>query len=119
MGYHENIRGFEHYVVDGTLGLKGNAAIRIHAVSSNWSLPFIPYKNYQELPVNIYWEIYSDAGYVGYNHSNKSNQLVNTFIYSGGVGLNTLFYNDRIVRLEYSLNSLIEHGFFVHFKKAI
>ena len=119
LGYHENIRGFEHYVVDGTLGLKGNAAIRIHAVSSNWSLPFIPYKNYQELPVNIYWEIYSDAGYVGYNHSNKSNQLVNTFIYSGGVGLNTLFYNDRIVRLEYSLNSLIEHGFFVHFKKAI
>jgi hypothetical protein len=119
LGYQESIRGFEHYVVDGTSGLKGNAAIRFNAANSNLSLPFIPFKNYQELPVNIYWEIYSDAGYVNYQYSNESNQLVNAFLYSGGVGLNTLFYNDRILRLEYSLNSLKEHGFFVHFKKAI
>ena len=119
LGYQESIRGFEHYVIDGTSGLKANAAIRIHTLNSNLSLPFIPFKNYQELPLNMYWEIYSDAGYVNYNYSNETNQLVNAFLYSAGLGLNTLFYNDRILRLEYSLNSLKEHGFFVHFKKAI
>ena len=119
LGYQESIRGFEHYVIDGTSGVKGNAAIRIHKLNSNLSLPFIPFKNYQELPINMYWEIYSDAGYVNYNYSNETNQLVNTFLYSAGLGLNTLFYNDRILRLEYSLNSLKEHGLFVHFKKAI
>lgn len=119
LGYQESIRGFEHYVVDGTSGLKGNAAIRFHTLKSNLSLPFIPFKNYQELPLNMYLEIYSDAGYVDYNFSNETNQLVNAFLYSGGLGLNTLFYNDRILRLEYSLNSLKEHGFFVHFIKAI
>lgn len=119
LGYQESLRGFEHYVIDGTSGLKGNAAIRIHTLNSNLSLPFIPLKNYQELPLNMYWEIYSDAGYVNYNYSNETNQLVNAFLYSAGLGLNTLFYNDRILRLEYSLNSLKERGFFVHFKKAI
>jgi hypothetical protein len=33
--------------------------------------------------------------------------------------LNALIYNDRVLRLEYSINSLQEDGFFVHFKKAI
>ena len=119
LGYQESIRGFEHYVVDGRSGIKGNAAIRFHALKSYLSLPFIPFKNYQELPLNIYLEVYSDAGYVDYNFPNKTNQLVNAFLYSGGLGLNTLFYNDRILRLEFSLNSLKEHGFFVHFIKAI
>jgi hypothetical protein len=40
-------------------------------------------------------------------------------LFSMGLGVSTIFYNDRILRIEYSLNSLREGGFFVHFKKAI
>ena len=119
LGYDEIIRGFEHYVVDGTAGWKANAAIRFHGVNKHIKLPFVPFKNYQTLPVNIYWELYTDAGYVQYANPDPSNRLVNRFLYAGGIGLNTLFYNDRMVRFEYSLNSLQEHGFFVHFNKAI
>ncbi|MDA8885976.1 BamA/TamA family outer membrane protein [Bacteroidia bacterium] len=120
LGYDEIVRGFEHYVIDGHLGFKGNAAVRYHLLDkSNLRLNFIPIKNYQMLPTNIYLELFSDGGYTESSNINISNQLPGKLLYSGGLGINTLFYNDRLLRLEYSLNSLKEGGFFVHFQKAI
>ena len=79
----------------------------------------IPFENYKVLPLNIYAEAYVDVGQAGYETNDPSNQLNGEFLYAGGLGLNVLLYNDRLLRLEYSLNSLQEGGFFVHFKKAI
>jgi outer membrane protein assembly factor BamA len=119
-GYDEIIRGYENYVIDGNLGWKYNAAIRYHLLDkSEMKLKFIPIKNYKVLPFNIYVEAYTDGGSVYYSNLDSSNMLVNKYLYSGGLGLNMLFYNDRLLRLEYSLNSMQEGGFFVHFKKAI
>jgi outer membrane protein assembly factor BamA len=119
-GYDEIIRGFENYVVDGNAAFKYNVSAKYHLLDkSNMKLNFIPIKNYKILPVNVYAEVFSDGGRVNYQTPDFSNELVNTFLYSGGLGLNALFYNDRLLRLEYSLNSLKEGGFFVHFKKAI
>jgi outer membrane protein assembly factor BamA len=119
LGYREVVRGYEHYVVDGTLGWKTNAALRYHLLNTELILTSIPIDNYQKLPVNIYAEGYIDGGYATSNQYHHSNHLNQQPIYSVGVGLNTLFYNDRLLRLEYSLNSLGEGGLFVHFKKAI
>ena len=47
------------------------------------------------------------------------NTFQNNLQYSTGISLQTLFYNDRVIRFEYSLNALKESGFYVHFKKAI
>ena len=117
-GYDEIIRGYEHYVVDGSSGWKGNASLRYHVLKKEISISYVP-ENYTILPLNIYAELYADGGYVNYASPHSSNLLVNRFIYSGGIGLNMLFYNDRVIRTEYSLTSLKEHGFFVHFLKAI
>lgn len=119
LGYDEIVRGYEHYVVDGTFGWKTNAALRYHLINKDLRFNFIPVENYKTLPINIYAEGYIDGGYASYLNSRASNTLNSTSIYSAGFGLNTLFYNDRLLRLEYSLNSLGEGGFFVHFKKAI
>lgn len=119
LGYDEIVRGYEHYVVDGTFGWKTNAALRYHLLEKDVQLKFVPIENYKTLPINIYAEGYLDGGYATYLNSRSSNTLNGTPIYSAGLGLNTLFYNDRLLRLEYSLNSLGEGGFFVHFKKAI
>jgi len=119
LGYDEIVRGYEHYVIDGTFGWKTNAALRYHLIKNELSLNFIPIENYKKLPINVYAEGYLDGGYAQYSKSKASNQLNGQPIYSAGIGLNTLFYNDRLLRLEYSLNSLGEGGFFVHFKKAI
>jgi hypothetical protein len=119
LGYNSTIRGYEHYVVDGTLGLKINAAIRYLALERVVALPFIPSNNYKKLPLKIFLEAYSDGGYAHLNDVPASNVLPNEVLYSAGLGINALIYNDRLLRLEYSLNSLQEGGFFVHFKKAI
>jgi outer membrane protein assembly factor BamA len=119
-GYNEIIRGYESYVIDGSSGWKVNTAIRYHLLDkSDLKLNFIPGKSYKVLPINIYIEGYLDGGRVAYANPDQTNKLVNTLLYSCGLGVNTLVYNDRLLRLEYSINSLQEGGFFVHFKKAI
>lgn len=119
LGYDELVRGFEHYVIDGTRGLKINTAVRYLVIEKNIKLPFIPIQNYKRLPLQVYLEAYSEGAYSQLINAPPSNQLNNGLIYSTGFGINTLLYNDRLLRLEYSLNSLQEGGFFVHFKKAI
>jgi outer membrane protein assembly factor BamA len=119
LGYNSIIRGYENYVVDGTLGLKVNAAVRYLALERTVTLPFIPINNYKKIPLKIYIEAYSDGGYAHLNDAHASNVLPNMVMYSAGLGINALAYNDRLLRIEYSLNSLQEGGFFVHFKKAI
>ena len=120
LGYDNIIRGFESYVVDGQHAVLGNAAIRYHLVDKpHINLNFIPIENYNFLPLNIYLEYFVDAGYVSNANKLVTNDLPNTVLYSTGISLQSLFYNDRVLRLEYSLNSLKESGFFVHFKKAL
>ena len=119
-GYNEIIRGYERYVIDGSLGWKLNTALRYHLLDkSDLRLKFLPGLNYKVLPLNLYIEGYIDGGRVNYVSPDESNRLVNTFLYSTGLGLNALIYNDKILRIEYSVNSLQEGGLFVHFKKAI
>ena len=120
LGYDHIVRGFENYVIDGQHTALGNAAIRYHLVDQpHINLNFIPIENYNFLPLNIYLEYFVDAGYVSNAKHLATNDLPNTALFSTGLSLQSLFYNDRLLRLEYSLNSLKESGFFVHFKKAI
>lgn len=120
LGYDNIVRGFENYVIDGQHAALGNAAIRYHLVNKpHINLNFIPIKSYNFLPLNIYLEYFVDAGYVSAPKTIATNDLPNSALFSTGISLQSLFYNDRLLRLEYSLNSLKESGFFVHFKKAI
>ncbi len=119
-GYNNLVRGFEAYVIEGQNSTLANAALRYKLLDQKrLEFPFIPVKNYNFLPVTMFAEMFADAGYVNNRNARLFNSLPNTPLYSTGISLQTVFYNDRILRLEYSLNSLKESGFFVHFKKAI
>ncbi|MEY2923866.1 MAG: hypothetical protein RLZZ337_406 [Bacteroidota bacterium] len=119
-GYSNLVRGFEAYVVEGRASALANAALRFEIVEQKKvNLPFIHIKNYNFLPLVSYLELFVDAGSVSNSNSLIYNNLTNKLLYSTGLSLQTIFYNDRILRLEYSLNSLKESGFFVHFNKAI
>jgi outer membrane protein assembly factor BamA len=120
LGYANMIRGFERKVIDGNSCALANASLRYQLVNKpHLPLKFIPFKNYNFLPFNMYLGTFVDCGYVDNRNLKPSNTLPNEFLYSTGVSLQSLFYNDRVLRLEYSINSLKESGFFVHFKKAI
>jgi hypothetical protein len=85
------------------------------------SLKMIPFVNYKTLPVMAFLEFFLDAGQA--NSRNRdfftSNKLYGSYLYSTGLSLQMLFYNDRLVRFEYSLNAEGNSGFYFHFKKAI
>lgn len=120
LGYDRAVRGFEYYVVDGHASILLNSALRYHLINEpHLELPFIPFENYNFLPINVYLEAFIDFGRTFSNRVIVRNELPNTNLVSTGIGVNTLFYNDRVLRFEYSYNSLNQTGFFIHFKKAI
>lgn len=120
LGYDQLLRGFEHYVVEGFFGTKATAAIRYQIIDKlNINLGFVPFNSYKILPLRVYLESFFDCGYASDIQTDTSNILPNQILYSAGFGLNFLFYNDKIFRIEYSLNSLKDGGLFVHFQKAI
>ncbi len=119
-GYSNNIRGFERYVVEGKNAILVNTEIKYQVVNKpHIPLKFIPFKNYKFVPLDAYLGCFVDAGYVKSSDVKPLNVLPNKLLYSAGITLQTLVYNDRIIRLEYSLNSLKETGLFLHFTKAI
>mgnify|MGYP000873073018 CR=1 FL=1 len=120
LGYDNLVRGFENYVVDGNNSFLVKSAIRYHLLDrSNLTFNFIPIKNYKVLPTNIFVEYFIDAGLINNKIPVKQNELTNSLLMGTGLSFQLLLYNDRILRLDFSLNSKKEGGFFVHFTKAI
>jgi hypothetical protein len=69
----------------------------------------------------LYLGFHSDIGYVlePNNHETNGNQLPNRLLWGNGIGFDIVTYYDRVMRMEYSINHLGEHGFFLHFLAPI
>jgi len=122
LGYmYDFIRGYEYYVVDGKhLGyIKTNLKYEIMRPRMIY-LNFIPTEKFSKLHLALYIGLHSDAGYVhkpgGLQNENK---LPNRLLWGNGIGLDLVTYYDRVLRMEYSINRLGEHGFFIHFLAPI
>ncbi len=121
LGYStEYLRGYESYVIDGQgFGLlKTNLKYKLlgeRVVRAD----FIPLSKFNVIPFAFYLNLYGDAGYVKDKQFSKFNSLVNTWLYSGGAGLDFVTYYDLVFRFEFSVNKLGESGFFLHFTAPI
>ena len=121
LGYNTDyLRGYEYYVIDGQKFalLKTNLKYRllgervVHA-------GFIPLSKFNVIPFSFYLNLYGDAAYVQDRQFSKKNSLVNSWLYSGGAGIDFVTYYDVVLRFEFSLNKLGESGFFLHFTAPI
>lgn len=106
------LRGLEKYVVDGVVGvLERNTLIRklfdfnIPFIHSSWS--------HDRIPIRIFAKAYADWGY-SYIKDFRYNSLVNSFLYTGGFGIDVVTFYDLVFRFEYSFNQLGQSGFFFH-----
>ncbi len=114
LGYNESyLRGLEYYVVDGVAGGFVRNTIGKEILSVKWKTG-IHSRNYESIPFRFYLKAFADAGYVYNKYSNGANTLNNTFIYTGGFGIDVVSIYDFVLKLECSFNSLGEAGFFVH-----
>jgi len=114
IGYKNYIRGMEYYVSHGDsyLLLKSNFKYEI-IPQKELELKFIPTEKFSKAHYAIYMNIFFDAGYVNSSY-NLNNNILNEFLYSGGVGIDLVTYYDKVLRIEYSLNKFGEHGIFLH-----
>lgn len=121
LGYNEHdfVRGYEYYVVDGQNFILGKTQLRYQLLSPKvLDAPFIPWHQFNKIPIAAYLGIYGDAGYVESRYK-SFNPLSNELLYGAGVSLDFVTYYDLVFRTEYSLNKFGEHGLFFHFVAPI
>lgn len=113
IGYGEQyLRGLENYVIDGVAFGVSKFTLSKKLLSYRIPMPFnsrmIPY-----IPLSIFAKTYLDMGYA-YHAQTVNSPLNNTFLYTGGVGIDLLSLYDMRFSLEFSFNQLKEKGLFLH-----
>lgn len=118
LGYAHTVRGFEYYVVDGehfALG-RGNVVFQLLAPRTG-RVEAIPVEAFRTLYIALYLNLYADVGRAWDTRYAGENFLANRWLSGTGAGLDLVTSYDQVIRLEYSLNSIGQHGFFLHFSQ--
>ena len=114
IGYEDQyLQGYEYYVIDGVAGGYTKATLNRSLLNTAVRLPTTRFNQTRSMPIKIYAKAFTNAGYV-YCPSSRNNVLTNTFIYSGGIGLDVVLFADFVVKLEWSFNRLGENGLYLH-----
>lgn len=120
LGYRYYVRGFEPFVMDGPHYFLFKGEFRYNLLNNKiFNLGFVPLKNYRKTITSSQWCLFSDLGYVRDNNIPMTlrNDLVNRWVAGAGIGWNWVFYFDKVVRFEYSVNHRGEFYGNIHFTK--
>jgi outer membrane protein assembly factor BamA len=123
IGYGRDIiRSYEYYVIDGnSFGIfKSNLKLAIIS-QRNAEIGFIRTEKFSRIFFALYSNLFIDMGYVYNPHQRTEldNTLENEFLLGFGAGIDFVTYYDIVLRFEYSVNRMWEHGFFIHFNAPI
>ena len=113
-------RGYERYIMEGPVNFFTRNTFRVKAFSRNFSLKWMPLKQFQFMPMDVYVTAFGDAGYV--KNSNvlpENTRLVNTLLVGYGLGLNFVTFYDIVFRTEFSLNRQGDSGLYFSFLSDI
>lgn len=109
------LRGYEFYIVDGLDMAYVKTSIRFELINRVVKFgKLMPLKAFKEMPIRAYFSFNNDLGYVNDPFFRETNFLNNSLMWGGGVGVDLIFYYDKVFRLEYSVNQLMEKGLFLH-----
>ena len=123
IGYDRDIvRSYEYYVVDGnSFGiLKQNLKFALIS-QRNGEFRFIKTEKFSKFYYALYANLFLDMGYADLPGTapNLGNTLQNELLVGFGAGVDFVTYYDIVLRLEYAVNRMWEHGFFIHFNAPI
>jgi hypothetical protein len=126
LGYLQYVRGYEYYAVNGNNAFVFKNLLKFEILPRKvinlkiW--PIRKLYQFNKIPIEIYSNLFFDAGYVHDKYGNYktyNNNLVDKLMYGTGVGLDFVTYYDKVLRFDYSFNALGESGLFIHWKAAI
>jgi outer membrane protein assembly factor BamA len=116
LGYRHYVRGYEYYVIDGEAFALGKANVMFQLVKPRVRrVEGIPLEAFRTLYIAVYLNLFTDVGHVWDDRYAEQNFLANTWTNGNGIGIDLVTSYDQVIRGEYTINGLGEHGFFLHF----
>ncbi|MBC5994769.1 BamA/TamA family outer membrane protein [Pontibacter cellulosilyticus] len=105
LGYRSYVRGYELYIVGGQhYGLFKQGLTRQVLDIKSIKLKFIDNPKFNNIPLSVFLNAFTDAGYVVDDVFEEGNPLTNYFMAGGGLGLHVVTFYDMVLRLEYTVN---------------
>jgi outer membrane protein assembly factor BamA len=115
IGYVAYLRGYELNTVEGTSSaIFSNNLKYCFAHEKTYTIPGIPWSQFNKTHLSFYGNLFIDAGYARGNFPDfNNNSYINKFLYSVGLGLDLVTYYDQVIRFETSVNRQGHFGFYV------
>lgn len=114
LGYNNMfLQGYEYNVVDGVAGGYVKTVLMRQLFNTAIRIPSKRWERLNYIPIALYAKGYGNAGYV-YNPEPGRNYMSNRMLYSGGLGLDIVLFNDVVIKLEYSANQFGQKGLYFH-----
>nr|WP_255594288.1 POTRA domain-containing protein [Pontibacter sp. HSC-14F20] len=114
LGFRSLVRGYELQVVGGQyFGLFKQGLTRELFQHEGMHLKFIKSPKFNKVPLALYANVFTDAGYVVDEVFEKGNPLANRLLAGIGVGLHLVTFYDFVFRAEYTINREKTSGFYL------
>jgi outer membrane protein assembly factor BamA len=115
LGFGSLVRGYELNVVGGQhYGLIKTGVSRALFQNRVVHLKFIKSPKFNKVPLALYANAFTDAGYAVDNVFDEGNPLVNRLLVGSGVGLHLVTFYDIVIRGEYTINREGTKGFYLN-----
>ena len=106
LGYgNEIVRGYELNVLDGTSYFLNRNTLKFQLLNKVFKLPFLPIKQFNQIPIAIYPTAFYDFAYVNNNFSANENKLVNQWISGGGLGFDVVTYYNLVCKFGFPVTN--------------
>lgn len=114
LGYNNLfMQGYEYNVIDGVAGGYGKGILSRQIINSAIHIPSKKFERLNSIAFAVYAKVYGNAGYV-YDKYPGENLLSNRLLYSGGVGIDVVLFNDLVIKLDWSTNQFGQNGIYLH-----
>ncbi|PKV62555.1 surface antigen-like variable number repeat protein [Pontibacter ramchanderi] len=114
LGFRSLVRGYELQVVGGQhFGLFKQGLTRELFQHQGVHLKFIRSPKFNKVPLALYANVFTDAGYVVDEMFEKGNPLSNRLLAGIGAGLHLVTFYDFVFRAEYTVNREKTGGFYL------
>lgn len=121
IGFSGNsVRGYEFYIVDGLDMLLLKTHFKYPILNHEFNLGrLMPVESYRRIPIRMNFSAHNDFGYANNPYEKAVNPFNNRLLWGTGFGIDTIFYFDFVLRVEYSFNHLGESGLFLNFNSSL
>ncbi len=114
------LHGYEYYIMDGLdyAILRSSMRFGLFDLELHFGRT-MPIQAFRNMPIRFNLALNNDFGYARNPAARQFNPLNNRVLWGGGIGLDIILYYDKVIRIEYSINDLLEKGLFLHLNMNI